>query len=271
MLQRMTINAILKYIEDNIESVRVDINKLVRYSGYSRRYLQLLFKKHMGKTLGEYIQLRRVTRAAVLLRLTKLSINSVSERLLYDSQQTFTREFKKHTGYTPLQYRKMVYGFFQKITDYREIDEVIYKPKLCYINACNFTARGFSYKENFPFFHSSSSARWNFIDSLLENNESVTISHKINPCNDDNAHINMLVWNGDLDMNTHYTFTGGIFAYFYFKGGKEDYRRHSYNIYTISLPFYNLYNLNIYDLERITKLNDGYYLFEHYIPLNHQK
>ncbi|EFI4436411.1 AraC family transcriptional regulator, partial [Escherichia coli] len=41
MLQRMTINAILKYIEDNIESVRVDINKLVRYSGYSRRYLQL--------------------------------------------------------------------------------------------------------------------------------------------------------------------------------------------------------------------------------------
>ncbi|EFB2394894.1 AraC family transcriptional regulator, partial [Escherichia coli] len=32
-----------------------------------------------------------------------------------------------------------------------------------------------------------------------------------------------------------------------------------------------LYNLNIYDLERITKLNDGYYLFEHYIPLNHQK
>ncbi|HDH7263456.1 TPA: helix-turn-helix transcriptional regulator, partial [Escherichia coli] len=111
MLQRMTINAILKYIEDNIESVRVDINKLVRYSGYSRRYLQLLFKKHMGKTLGEYIQLRRVTRAAVLLRLTKLSINSVSERLLYDSQQTFTREFKKHTGYTPLQYRKMVYGF----------------------------------------------------------------------------------------------------------------------------------------------------------------
>nr|WP_250114857.1 hypothetical protein [Escherichia coli] len=31
----------------------------------------------MGKTLGEYIQLRRVTRAAVLLRLTKLSINSV--------------------------------------------------------------------------------------------------------------------------------------------------------------------------------------------------
>ncbi len=94
----------------------------------------------------------------------------------------------------------MVYGFFQKITDYREIDEVIYKPKLCYINACNFTARGFSYKENFPFFHSSSSARWNFIDSLLENNESVTISHKINPCNDDNAHIYMLVWNGDLDM-----------------------------------------------------------------------
>ncbi len=125
MLQRMTINAILKYIEDNIESARVDINKLVKYSGYSRRYLQFLFKNHMGKALGEYIQLRRVTRAAILLRLTKLSISSISERLLYDSQQTFTREFKKNTGYTPLQYRKVEYGFFEKITDYREIDEVI--------------------------------------------------------------------------------------------------------------------------------------------------
>ncbi|MFP1451523.1 AraC family transcriptional regulator [Escherichia coli] len=26
----------------------------------------------------------------------------ISERLCYDSQQTFTREFRKHTGYTPL-------------------------------------------------------------------------------------------------------------------------------------------------------------------------
>lgn len=43
ILKKMTINAILDYIEDNIEISPIDINSLVEYSGYSRRYLQLLF------------------------------------------------------------------------------------------------------------------------------------------------------------------------------------------------------------------------------------
>ncbi|HHO4621935.1 TPA: helix-turn-helix transcriptional regulator [Escherichia coli] len=73
----------------------IDINVLVDYSGYSRRYLQLLFKENIGVTLGKYIQLRRITRAAILLRFTNLNILDISERLFYDSQQTFTREFKK--------------------------------------------------------------------------------------------------------------------------------------------------------------------------------
>lgn len=48
ILKEMTINAILDYIEDNIEVSPIDINSLVEYSGYSRRYLQLLFLIILG-------------------------------------------------------------------------------------------------------------------------------------------------------------------------------------------------------------------------------
>ncbi|ENF08153.1 transcriptional regulator domain protein, partial [Escherichia coli P0304777.8] len=44
MIKEATINSILKYIDENIEVFPININVLVKYSGYSRRYLQLLFK-----------------------------------------------------------------------------------------------------------------------------------------------------------------------------------------------------------------------------------
>ncbi len=87
ILKKMTINAILDYIEDNIEISPIDINSLVEYSGYSRRYLQLLFFDYIGMPVGKYIQRRRVSRAAVLLRLTNLPLVTISEKLCYDSQQ----------------------------------------------------------------------------------------------------------------------------------------------------------------------------------------
>lgn len=96
MTKETTIDSILKYIERNIEVSSININTLVEYSGYSRRYLQLLFKEIIGLPIGKYIQQRRVTRAAIYLRLTNLPIDIISGRLCYDSQQTFSREFKKN-------------------------------------------------------------------------------------------------------------------------------------------------------------------------------
>lgn len=113
MLKTLTLNAITQYIDDNLESISIDINALVDYSGYSRRYLQLLFKENIGITLGKYIQLRRITRAAILLRFTNLKIVDISERLFYDSQQTFTREFKKTVDIHHYNTEKVKYGFLK--------------------------------------------------------------------------------------------------------------------------------------------------------------
>lgn len=51
-IKQLTIKAILEYIEDNIEVKSIDIESIVCFSGYSRRYLQSLFKSHMGVPIG---------------------------------------------------------------------------------------------------------------------------------------------------------------------------------------------------------------------------
>lgn len=109
-IKQLTIKAILEYIEDNIEVKSIDIESIVCFSGYSRRYLQSLFKSHMGVPIGRYIQLRRVSRAAVLLRLTSLSLASIAGKLCYDSQQTFTREFKKTQVLRLYNIETVIYG-----------------------------------------------------------------------------------------------------------------------------------------------------------------
>nr|WP_050553072.1 helix-turn-helix transcriptional regulator [Escherichia coli] len=100
MLKLMAVNAITQYIDDNLGKKNINIDDLVIYSGYSRRYLQMFFKRHIGMAVGRYIQLRRVSRAAVFLRLTGLSLSEIAERLFYDSPQTFFREFKKYRIHT---------------------------------------------------------------------------------------------------------------------------------------------------------------------------
>ena len=113
MLKTLTINAITQYIDDNLEKESIKIDELVNYSGYSKRYLQLLFKSKIGVSVGKYIQLRRITRAATLLRFTNLSISNISARLLYDSQQTFTRDFKKIAAIRLYNTENLKYGLLK--------------------------------------------------------------------------------------------------------------------------------------------------------------
>lgn len=96
----------MEFIDDRTEcGGRTDIETIARYSGYSMRHMQRLFISETGVSIGAYIRRRRLNRAALLLRLTKRPLADISFSLGFDSQQSFNREFKKQTGYAPLQYR----------------------------------------------------------------------------------------------------------------------------------------------------------------------
>lgn len=78
---------------------------LAAYTGYCRKNLQLIFKKQYGISPGEYIRKRKLTRAAVILRMTTTGVAEIAHRLHYSSHQNFIRAFRTHFGITPGQYR----------------------------------------------------------------------------------------------------------------------------------------------------------------------
>ncbi|EGO9689671.1 helix-turn-helix transcriptional regulator, partial [Escherichia coli] len=162
-----TINAILNYIDERIEKHPININDLVQFSGYSRRYIQLIFCKEIGIPIGRYIQRRRITRAALLLRLTSLTITLISEKLCYDSQQTFTREFRKHTGYTPLQYRKSKVWTFKNQTGHREVQALLPVPLVTFLPQVFFSGKSINYLGKIPHTYENAKKKWDLVNSIL--------------------------------------------------------------------------------------------------------
>ncbi|EIR22760.1 MDR efflux pump AcrAB transcriptional activator RobA, partial [Yersinia pestis] len=59
-----------------------------------------------GNAIGAYIRARRLSKAAVALRLTSRPILDIALQYRFDSQQTFTRAFKKQFAQTPALYRR---------------------------------------------------------------------------------------------------------------------------------------------------------------------
>ncbi|HFP4314943.1 TPA: helix-turn-helix domain-containing protein [Escherichia coli] len=275
MLKTLTINAITQYIDDNLEKESINIDKLVNYSGYSKRYLQLLFKSKIGISVGKYIQLRRITRAATLLRFTNLSISDISARLLYDSQQTFTREFKKNSGYTPLQYRKSKVWAFENMTGRREANNYIPTPEIRYLEQRKIFGEKIFYKEKIPATNPLSELKWTSVDYLLaKSNDSVYISHKFESDKIDNNYMyfNAVFWGANEDNKYDgEELTEGFYAYFHFNGSRDEYRKLIYNIYLNAVPFYGLQKKDSYDLEIITKTYDDACCYEYFLPIEKEE
>jgi AraC-like DNA-binding protein len=64
----------------------------------------------LGKTLSDLINERVVLEAKRLFAYSSLTVNQVSARLDFSSSSYFIRFFKKHTGFTPEQFKETMNG-----------------------------------------------------------------------------------------------------------------------------------------------------------------
>jgi AraC-like DNA-binding protein len=93
------------YIESRLDH-EMTIRELANYRNISERSLFLLFKKHMNMSPMEYVSNRKVENAKRLICSSGLSCDELALQLGFSSSNYFIRFFKKHTGTTPMQYRK---------------------------------------------------------------------------------------------------------------------------------------------------------------------
>ena len=88
------------------------IKQVVDLSGIPERTLKRRFKTATGTTLIDYLQNLRVEEAKRLLETGQMPVDEISAEVGYEDPSFFRRLFKRRTGLTPSQYRRMFQPVF---------------------------------------------------------------------------------------------------------------------------------------------------------------
>ena len=93
-----------QYIARNIFR-KIRVSDIARYLNLNPIYMERVFKRSEGITIGTYIQRAKVARAQNLLKYSDRSLSEISDYLCFSSQSYFGQIFKKVTGMTPREYQ----------------------------------------------------------------------------------------------------------------------------------------------------------------------
>jgi len=104
MMQEEIIHSLTHWIDQNLDK-SLSIDEVAAKSGYSKWHLQRMFRSVTKQTLGGYIRERRLTLAAEALSQTERPVFDIAMQYGYDSQQTFSRVFRREFDRTPSDYR----------------------------------------------------------------------------------------------------------------------------------------------------------------------
>lgn len=93
---------VLNHIDEDIKLTSIANNLNI-----SKNYLCSIFKQKTGENFLEYATKAKMERAKILLKKHDCKVYEVSELLGYKETSYFSKLFKKHTGYTPAEYKKI--------------------------------------------------------------------------------------------------------------------------------------------------------------------
>ncbi len=90
----------IELIENNLENHELNISYLANRVFVSPYYLQRIFYLMLGKTIGSYIRERKLTEAGTDIKNGE-KVLDVAIKYGYESQESFSRAFKKFHGVNP--------------------------------------------------------------------------------------------------------------------------------------------------------------------------
>ena len=101
------IEDVLNYIGKNLTDV-LSVGEIADNVGLSPNYLSTKFKKNIGINIVDYITVKRINEAKKMLESkSKEKVISIAFEVGFKELSHFNHTFKKHTGFTPSQYRQM--------------------------------------------------------------------------------------------------------------------------------------------------------------------
>ncbi|MFN5755250.1 MAG: helix-turn-helix domain-containing protein [Planctomycetia bacterium] len=99
------LNPALEYVVANYRR-SLTVGDVARRADLSASQLQREFRRLFGMTVGDYILRLRLLMARRRLRATTDAVGRIATDCGFYDQAHFTRAFKKHTGQTPIEYRR---------------------------------------------------------------------------------------------------------------------------------------------------------------------
>ena len=99
------VSAMVNYIQENLVE-KLTLREIADCVELSEIHTSRLFKKEMGVHLTEYINTIRMEKAKELLISTNMKIKDVAMEVGITDQLYFSKVFKKHTGFSPREYKK---------------------------------------------------------------------------------------------------------------------------------------------------------------------
>lgn len=104
--QTKLINRIINYIDEVYMNPNLGLGMVATKFNISEGYISTLFKEQTNINFTDYVEKQRINKACELLVETKLNINDISEKVGYNSVQSFRRAFKRLHGISPSELRK---------------------------------------------------------------------------------------------------------------------------------------------------------------------
>ena len=99
--------SVVRYVDENLYKILTN-KEIAKNVGYSYGHISYLFKEKTGKTLQEYIQMKKINEAIKLIRDGRFNITQIAKKLNYKTVQSFSKAFKKSIGYSPANYSKLL-------------------------------------------------------------------------------------------------------------------------------------------------------------------
>lgn len=97
----------IMYIEEHLHE-SLTLEDIARQSNFSKFHFHRIFQSSAGMTITEYIRMRRLANASVALLYSNERILDIALYYQFESQESFTRAFKKIYKLPPGQYRRLM-------------------------------------------------------------------------------------------------------------------------------------------------------------------
>lgn len=94
------------YLQKNYQRPSCSVADLCHHLNLSRSYLYALFKKQLNMSAQGYLNRLRMERAGQLLHASNQSVQEIAHQVGYHDEFTFSKAFKRYSGFSPTVYRR---------------------------------------------------------------------------------------------------------------------------------------------------------------------